>query len=646
MRALAIVPVVLYHAGVPGFAGGFIGVDVFFVISGYLITGLLAEEFEQSRFSILGFYERRVRRILPALFAMLTAVLVVAGFYLSPDGYDELAKGWLSTVFFGSNFWLWTFAVDYFSSAAELNFLLHTWSLGIEEQFYLAFPLVLWGTLRFGRRFALLCVVGLFVVSFLAGIIIAQSDPTTAFYLSPLRFWELLAGAALALRPVGAANRALRDVVGVLGLTAILSVVIFYDPERIEPWLTTVPAVFGTVLLIVAGQGDRSLVSRAFATSIPVGIGLISYSLYLWHWPVLVAMRHQTGRIDLTPQEAAFGIIASLVLAWGSWRFIEQPFRRKEPRRMPLSAVFKLTGVSALGLVVIGVTVTETDGLPARLPPEAQAIFAIANERKSMTAFCPMGEISDNDQVCQSRSGKPNVLLWGDSHAPAAWPGLEQAVEDSDLTARVAWFGGCLPLIGIQRTSFDACNEFNEQMMKYVQAQESLDVIVLHARWALAAEGRRIEGESGGPIVYWDDSVPQSEATVETNFEIFQRAMDRTLSALTGMGKDVVILGNVPEIGFSVPDRYAFTVWKGLESPRAPAASSVAERHRRVDAVLGSVRDMDGVAVLDIASLICNARCEIEREGRPLYFDDDHLSAFGATETVRPLFADYLSNRK
>lgn len=646
LRALAIVPVVLHHAGVPGVAGGFVGVDIFFVISGYLITGLLAEEFEQSRFSLVGFYERRIRRILPALFAVLVAVLLVGGFYVSPEGYDELSEGALATIFFGSNFWLWTIAVDYFSSAAEMNFLLHTWSLAIEEQFYLVFPILLWATLKRGRRVALFAVIGLFFASFLTGAVIARTDPATAFYMSPLRFWELLAGAALALRPVGIGNRLLREVSGVVGLAAVLAVVFLYDYGSVSPWLATVPAVLGTVLLIMAGQAQKSLVSRVFATPVPVAIGLISYSLYLWHWPVIVAIRHHTGRIDLTPVEAIAALAVSFVLAWASWKFIEQPFRRKGPGRMTRKTVFKATGATALVLIVIGTVISDTNGLPIRLPPDARMAFAATEDRKALHAFCPMGEISEDDGFCQSAPGAPSVLLWGDSHARSAWPGLERAVAGHGLTARLAWLNGCPPLVGIQRASVEECDEFNADVIEFIRAHERVRTIVLHARWALAVEGRRIAGESGPDVVYWDDMVSQQEATVETNYEVFARAMQRTVELLKEMGREVVILGNVPEAGFSVADRYAFTIWKGLDRPLGPEAAGVRERHRRVDAVLHAMRDSSGVAILDIADAICDDRCEIARDGRPLYFDDDHLSAFGATETVAPLFVDYLSNRQ
>jgi peptidoglycan/LPS O-acetylase OafA/YrhL len=315
LRAVAIVPVVLHHADVPGFGGGYVGVDVFFVISGYLITRLLLAEAEDGGISIMRFYARRVRRIAPALLIGGLAVLP------AEDLLRE-AKNAVATLAFASNI---RFAglTGYFDDAATEQLLLHTWSLAVEEQYYLVFPLLLAAAIR--ARAALRPLLwAVTMLSFAGAVRWVAIDPTFAFYMLPARAWELLGGALLASGAVPAvyARRA-REAASVLGFVLIAASVFFYAPQTNFPGVAALPPVLGAMLLIHAGDGTAT--GRLLSRPLPVGIGLISYSLYLWHWPILV-LREQ---FIVAPGAAgvAAAIALSVALAWASWRWVERPFR-------------------------------------------------------------------------------------------------------------------------------------------------------------------------------------------------------------------------------------------------------------------------------------------------------------------------------
>jgi len=342
LRMVAVLPVVLNHAGISGFSGGFVGVDIFFVISGYLITLILTREIEESSFSIWRFYERRARRILPALFAVLAACLVAGLWVLPPNLYEALGKSVIATLGFSSNFWFWQSAGDYFSPSVELEPLLHTWSLAVEEQFYLFFPLLLWAMAGRGRRVWIIVVWAIVLGSFCLSLWMTQAHPTANFYLVPTRAWELGAGALLALGAFGRArHRAIAEGAGWIGLALIGGGILLIDAHTPFPGLAALSVVLGATLIVFANSGAPVSVGRLLAWPPFVWVGLISYSLYLWHWPILVAVRSVTRDLDLPPSTAALCVLLSIGMGWLSWRFVERPFRARGPTRDQCAACFR-----------------------------------------------------------------------------------------------------------------------------------------------------------------------------------------------------------------------------------------------------------------------------------------------------------------
>ncbi|HJR21579.1 MAG TPA: acyltransferase, partial [Dongiaceae bacterium] len=322
LRAVSVIAVVLYHAGVPLAGGGYVGVDVFFVISGFLITSLILHEQAAGAFSLIDFYHRRVRRILPALFAMMSACAAAGWFLLAPADYIKLGKSIVGATLSVSNFYFWRDA-GYFDTPAAEKPLLHTWSLGVEEQFYLVFPLFLILVARHVPHARLPLTALLCAASFAAGAIGAFRDPVEAFYLPHARLWELMVGALLAMGALPApGNARLRSGAALLGLGLIAMPVLLYSHDTTFPGIAALPPVLGAALVIWSGMGGSSMAGRALATRPLVFLGKISYSLYLWHFPLLAFGFYLTlgdlGRLD-TAVLLGFALLISML----SWRFVE-----------------------------------------------------------------------------------------------------------------------------------------------------------------------------------------------------------------------------------------------------------------------------------------------------------------------------------
>ena len=351
LRAVAVLPVILFHTGFSVFSGGYVGVDVFFVISGYLITSILINDLEQGNFSIAGFYERRARRILPALFFVMAACLPFAYMWMLPTQLKDFAQSLVAVVFFASNIFFWRES-GYFAADAELKPLLHTWSLAVEEQYYLLFPVFLLLTWRFGRSRVFWSVVVISVASLLIAEWGWRNKPSANFYLAPTRAWELLAGSICAFLSVGKAQRS-SNVLSVIGLGLIIFSIFAYDANTPFPSVYTLVPVVGTALVILFAEKE-TWVARLLSLRSLVGIGLISYSAYLWHQPLFAFARIRS----LTePSHELMGLLAamSLLLAWATWYWIEQAFRKRaNPLLVTRRSVFAVSGAAGAMFISLG----------------------------------------------------------------------------------------------------------------------------------------------------------------------------------------------------------------------------------------------------------------------------------------------------
>ena len=437
LRAVAVVPVILFHAGFGVVSGGYVGVDVFFVISGYLITTIIVTELAEGRFSIRRFYERRARRILPALFLVMLCCVPFAWMWMLPSQFQDFSKALVAVSFFVSNVLFWRQS-GYFAPAAEENPLLHTWSLAVEEQFYIVFPLLMLAAWRFGRNPVFVLIAGLSLLSLLLAEWGWRNTPDANFYLIPTRAWELGVGALCAL-VLHRRRPGTNSLLAGFGLGLIAMSVLLYDASTPFPSLYALAPVGGTALVILYG-GAGTLPARLLSGRLMVGLGLISYSAYLWHQPLFAFARLRSPGY---PPETVMALLAlaTLGLAWLSWRYVEQPFRRRPRPLLPKqSAVFATSGVATAIVLALGLAGHLSNGREAywraKNPEGAQAldlIEAVWKEPRELSdGACRFNvrridpEIEARLAACHARHG-PATAVIGDSHAIDLYKGMYQA---------------------------------------------------------------------------------------------------------------------------------------------------------------------------------------------------------------------------
>ena len=642
LRAVAVLAIVIHHAFPMLVPGGFVGVDIFFVISGFLITGIVAAGMAEGRFSFTRFYLRRARRIVPAYAVVTALVTALAAWLLLPRAFQPFGGSLAASGLFLANVWF-SQGMGYFAPQALQSPLLHLWSLGVEEQFYLVWPLLLaglaWAPLRRARP---LIVLALAAAS-LAGAqwLIAHNGSIWAFYMFPTRVWEFLAGGVLALRLVPPPRGPVAANLAAAGGLVLIAVTLALIGEATPfPGLAATAPCVGAALAIWSGQGRAPAMAAPLRWRPVVWIGLISYSLYLWHWPLLVLGRVWLQR-PLSAPEAAAAVILSVVLAALTWRFVERPFR-KAPRRVGKRAL-ALTLSPLLLMVAAGVVMLATKGLPMRLAPEARAAAAFSgtdinpardlcfNKARLDRPGCRFGAAADARDY--------DILVWGDSHADAITPGVVAWARTRGLSVREATKGGCPPLVDVRavaprRGEIPGCRETAPFLLKEIAANPNLKLIVLAARWPMYADPSVVYDPDSPPITL-QDARGRSAAPYPLD-----RALDRTLTtvAATHTNARVVIVGPVPELTFNPPDCVAQARHLGRAERTcwaAPAALPLIRTHKAEAAIHEAVRAHPQVrAVLPSGKLCAAASCLTVQQGTLLYFDDDHLSASGARMLV------------
>jgi len=596
LRALAVVPVVLFHAGLAGFSGGYVGVDVFFVISGYLITRLIHDEMGAGRFSVARFYERRIRRIFPALFAVLAASTVAAAIWFMPVDFDAFSDSLAGAALSVSNFVFWREA-GYFAGPSDLKPLLHTWSLGIEEQFYVVFPLVLLALHRYARRFLPAALAAAVLASFALSAWGTRHHAGAAFYLLPFRAWELGLGALLAVGVVPALQRrAAAELLAAVGLLLILVPVFTYTAEtRFPGWAALAPTAGAALLIHAAPQA--TVVGGLLRLRPLVFIGLLSYSLYLWHWPLIVFTRYRMPA-DLGFAASCALVAASFAVAYASWRWIEQPFRgaRALGRRR---TVFTTGGTAVTITVALAALGTLTAGLPQRLSPEAQRYAAMLDKHKYFgiydrgTCFLDYDQGADDyDPTACLTADKPGgVLIYGDSFAAHLFPGLRAL--DSDEAVRQYTATSCRPI----RTANERCNAFYDRFLSEILPRARASTVVLSAFWA----------------PYFNRLGPAE----------FKSRVAATVAAIQTTGKRVVLFGQTPTYHRPVPYTLALA---GRAMNRLPARDA-----HLTNAVLRDIAQQAGAVFLDPYAVACDElTCVAARDGEPFHWDFGHFTLEGS----------------
>ncbi|MFT0862256.1 acyltransferase family protein [Ancylobacter sp. G4_0304] len=632
LRTFAVMPVVLFHAGFTVFSGGFVGVDIFFVISGYLISRIILTEVAEKRFTFRRFYERRIRRIIPALLVVILVTLAAASWIALPDQLTDIAKSALAALLSGSNIWFWTQS-GYFGANAEFMPLLHTWSLAVEEQFYILFPI---GVLVLARlRLPIgLTIALLLIPAFALSVWMSYNKPTAAFYLLPARGWELGLGAVLASGVVPAIrNRQVREGAALVGLGLVVFAIFWIDNSvRFPGWAALLPCVGAGLIIYASGEGG--LVQRLLSLRPIVFIGLISYSLYLWHWPVFALTRLYEADIHLGIGYALGGTALSFVLAVLTWRYVEQPFRGNQ---MPFSRVARtLSGATAV-VTAAAVALIISVGLPGRLNEQALRLAAASSDIDHLVDPCQEGEDRSN---CRFGPALEPVryMIVGDSHAAALRPAFDGEVQGIEGAGTMWWSGRCAMLDGA-RLTFNpprGCPEFRVRVMTSLRQSPEISTVVLAGRWRYYLTGELPE-ERGASSAYFVDDQTVTPSEEESRL-VFERALGRTLDELQAMGKRVIIVGGVPEPGFDVPHILALAELHGQPSPTIDSADAQ-EKERVLEEIFRrAVASRPNAYYVPVADAFCTGQqCRLLIDGTPLYHDDDHIAAATARNVLGPL---------
>jgi len=635
LRALAVVPVILFHAGAPGFDGGFVGVDIFFVISGFLITSIILTERARGRFSLRGFYLRRVRRLLPALFTVMIVCLPFAWFWMTPPKLEFFGRSVVAVLLFVSNVLFWRES-GYFADAAEENVLLHTWSLAVEEQYYLLFPLLMVVCWRLGQRWLL----GLLLLG--AALSLGASEwawryqPAANFYLAPTRAFELLIGASGAVwlqhRPVRG-NSGLSAV----GLAMLVFSVVWLEKSDPFPSVLALVPVTGTLLILLAGNRE-TVTGRLLSSRALVGIGLISYSAYLWHQPVFAFARIRLGE-DATLPLLLVLVVPILGLAWMSWRFVEVPCRNAD--RVAVPRLLTGLGISGILLAAFGAGAAMTTGFPDRfnLPPTVADSFA--KTPRATECFGEIGAHIIPDWGCRlGETAEPaSWMVFGDSHALAMLPAMETVARNLDRPAFFAGANGCLPLLLIHSIRSDQhqtnCHALNRRVLDHARAT-GMKLVVLVARWTYYTDG----GYDGSQFSHVTLE-PGSAKDKEHSRAAFLAGLGATVDAYAQAGIGLIIVSQVPQqredprsIYYSAyeDDHVGAALWHDSvsRSDHDRLQRFVEEAFREAIAPLRHI---------DLAGVLCGPRCRIGTEQASWYSDDDHLSLEGAAKVV-PVLQD------
>ncbi|MBN9248534.1 MAG: acyltransferase [Hyphomicrobium sp.] len=640
LRALAIIAVVAYHAFPGVITGGFSGVDVFFVVSGFLITSLVASEISNGSFSLYRFFVRRARRLLPAAFACVVVVTAVASFILLPDALWYYGRSLLSFVGLYSNFFFyWT--GGYFSAPAIERPLLHTWSLSLEDQFYLTWPLFLMLAAPFLSKRA---IIGIVVLAIAASLWLAEAkiavDQEYAFFMLPARAWELLSGAALALvAPQIKLGRAASEALSIAGLMAVLGSFFLLDRGSEFPGLNAAPACVGTLAILAGCTSENVLLRRALSSRPLVFTGLISYSLYLWHWPLLALASYRLER-PLNTEEASLIVLASVLVAAISWHWIEKPFRvsHRPPAGAthdPLDLKFVSAAVSCvLVMLAAAGTIKGMKGFPERFAPETRRILSELVAGNPHRMACDEFEnVFANDEICnfgkrRTPEGSYEIALFGDSMGDHWAPLVAKYAEDHNLAGRQVTNGGCALLFDVSipgqaEDKARECASYQSAAKTFIQRNPGLKIAVISGYWEkwLALLNLVVATSANSP-----------DPTVRTAPN-FNQALENTVRTFTDRGIKVLLIGQIPMYEV-LPVR---CIIRAVENHRdaSPCGMSRDEALNELklsNAALTRVAAANpGVSLsLPVEYMCQQERCSPIMDGVLLYRNGGHVNQFGS----------------
>lgn len=641
LRTIAILPVILFHFGVEFISGGFLGVDIFFVISGYLITSIIMKDISKDRFSLITFYEKRARRILPALMAVLVASYFFSLLMLTPVEVKDLSQSLVSVATFTSNIYFYLTS-GYFSTKSEEIMLLHTWSLSIEEQFYIFFPFLLLLGARYKKTTVIL--VAVFIMSFICSLVLLNIDKSAAFYLIVSRAWELVAGALCAVilsRNSIQVNHTAREWLSWTSVVAIAISLVVFSKSTLHPgWPTLVP-IIAVCCLILFSQNTQ--VGRLLSHSWPVTIGMISYSLYLWHQPIVALIKIKVP-VEYQPVASVFGLILTFVLSWATYKLVEQPFRN----RSLFTTKKILTGatVSLSIMILVGLLGHFTAGFPQR----TNHVFLAESMNVSPVRYkCHTGGVDYQapKNACKIGKGERQIAVLGDSHGVELSYALGGMNNHTSNTVTQLTFSGCPAAYNVD-TSRKGCKAWLDDAIEYITMSPDITHVVLAFRHTLYVNG---EVPHTHPVRVINKpfriGVGAQQGFTETETrEAYWASFQSLVSLLKDANKTVIVMYPIPELQQHIKKVIMPTT---IFNEPNKALAEITPLHFYEGRNVGVIQPLDQIVKqtnslkVNPATYLCNLDgCGAVFDKKAMYFDDNHLSQVGANTLVAELFNEQL----
>ncbi|PKF50853.1 acyltransferase family protein [Enterovibrio nigricans] len=656
LRAIAVLLVITFHFNKDILPSGFIGVDIFFVISGFIITSAIFPQMISGDFTFSSFYEKRIKRILPLFYLVAILSLVLAYILFAPNDFSSFADSLRYSSVFISNIYFEK-STGYFAPSSETMPLLHIWSLSVEEQFYFIWPIVLLVCVRYLPKKSASSMLILSMVA-LVGLsqFLALTEPSQAYFLIQGRAFEMLMGASLALAIFKAREKRLvlpnkvYVLTGAAGTLFLVLSLVYLDKSKIFPGLNAAIVCFGAVLLIFSGDKKDSPTSKFLSLPILVWIGRLSYSLYLWHWPVQAFYRYYEPEFGIK----GFVICSALTLGLSllSYKLVENPARYFSVKKKYVFIGYFLIPVVAL--VLIAKNIEKHEGYPNRFSKEAMALYydSVSNidsekqSRKQLEAYEPFFPMLLGDQTKSS----PSVFLWGDSHAQHFQPFVDELGKKYHFGALYAGAGGCPPIAEGGRVRYgeleDHCYKTNERALERILDSDA-KVVFLGGRWATYTETTLAKNEEGRSI-YLGDEQDRTES-LANNRRVFDKGLEETISKLISHGKTPVIFGQVPSYSFKPSNclvkkaNYHWMAKSSCDENEEPFK----ERYRYFNDMLNSLKKKyPQLVIIDIPDLLCkDNKCVSSIDGKPIYKDNNHINAVGSRKIYEAYMASSDSDR-
>lgn len=635
LRAIAVLAVIFFHLDYSFFKGGYIGVDVFFVISGFLISQIIYSKTLNNEFSFINFYKKRILRIFPVLFVLIIICLCVGYFVLLDEEYSDLGLSSLASALFIPNILYW-FKTGYFEIEAESTPLLHLWSLGVEEQFYILFPLFVFLIVaKFNKKYIIYSTILLIFLSFYINVKYTSLDITFSFYMLFSRAWELMAGfiLTLSLYHIRNLNKYVAEFLSIIGLSLIFCSIYYLDTTILFPGYYAILPVLGSMLVIFSGSFEqKTVVEKILSYRYLVLIGLISYSLYLWHWPLAVFLKMVYSSLYINE----IIIISSFLLSVISYVLIEQPFRDKG--FIKLTSGFKLFSliIMAVLILIASISIFKNDGFPDRLSdevkrasnpkeylPENRHCHKLTGREIKDKKFCTFGYVDS----------KPSFALLGDSHAEALKYGLKLAAINKHKSGIQFTKPGCRPIKGIDKKGSKRCLRFINIALNEIVNNDEISTVFLAGYWSRAYYGfahnrRKIEF-----FDYQENSLKTGTSDV-----LFLRGLHRTFDMLLKANKKIVIIEDTPVIKFNPRTTYARNIFlnknQDLYGEYKEGVNNIIKDEIKIYG--------DGIKYMPTEKTICpNNPCKLVKNNNLLLRDDDHITR-KASALLTSTFEEYL----